>query len=171
MDIEYIKLFFAERKRWISQEKHSKMYKIFSPVHIFWEYLWENTMGPLWILKWWIVDDLIRSKMKRKLIISTLDRTWTDKNEVLLHAAFQILVDFIEKEQPGKYMGDDLEFSIFKFLYNWWTVERPNRLDPYDDKYYNKCDCSLIVKIDDIYGEEDDRMLLKLCKYRAGMWI
>lgn len=27
---------------------------------------------------------------------------WHDRNEILLHAAFQLLVDYVEKEQPAK---------------------------------------------------------------------
>jgi hypothetical protein len=30
--------------------------------------------------------------------IQTLKKTWTDRSEVLLHGAFQVLVDFVEKE-------------------------------------------------------------------------
>jgi len=36
----------------------------------------------------------------RYLKIETLDKGWCDRDQVLLHAAFQILVDFIEKEDP-----------------------------------------------------------------------
>jgi hypothetical protein len=36
------------------------------------------------------------------LKIKTLSNNWHDKDEVLLHAAFQILVDFVEQEQPER---------------------------------------------------------------------
>jgi len=36
------------------------------------------------------------------LKIQTLEKGWCDKDEVLLHAAFQLLVDFVEQEHPDK---------------------------------------------------------------------
>ena len=38
--------------------------------------------------------------------ISALDRTWHDRDYVMFHANFQILVDFIELEQPYISWGD-----------------------------------------------------------------
>jgi hypothetical protein len=41
---------------------------------------------------------------RNNLKITTLPRHWMDRDEVLLHACFQILVDFVEKEcQPSPY--------------------------------------------------------------------
>ena len=38
-----------------------------------------------------------------KLKINTLrGGRWHDKDKILLHAAFQLLVDFVEQEQPAK---------------------------------------------------------------------
>ena len=34
------------------------------------------------------------------LKIKTLEKGWHDKDEVLLHAAFQLLTDFVEQEKP-----------------------------------------------------------------------
>jgi hypothetical protein len=36
----------------------------------------------------------------RYLKIETLDKGWQDRDEILLHAAFQVLVDFVEREHP-----------------------------------------------------------------------
>jgi len=36
------------------------------------------------------------------LKIQTLEKGWHDKDEIFLHAAFQLLVDFVEREDPGK---------------------------------------------------------------------
>ncbi|MBF0548584.1 MAG: hypothetical protein HQM08_29405 [Candidatus Riflebacteria bacterium] len=36
------------------------------------------------------------------LKIYSLEKGWCDKDEVLLHAAFQLLADFMEKEKPGQ---------------------------------------------------------------------
>jgi hypothetical protein len=40
--------------------------------------------------------------MMKQINISTLNRKWHDTDEVLLHAAFQLLVNFVEKERPDK---------------------------------------------------------------------
>jgi hypothetical protein len=37
----------------------------------------------------------------KRLKITTLGKGQFDKDEVLLHAAFQLLADFLEQEQPG----------------------------------------------------------------------
>ena len=76
----------------------------------------------------------------RKLKIHTLNKGWCDKDEVLLHAAFQILVDFVEQEKPGKVIdwNSDKEhkkaWREVRALYKWWTKKRPARKDPLDDK-------------------------------------
>lgn len=76
----------------------------------------------------------------RKLKIHTLHKGWCDKDEVLLHAAFQLLVDFVEQEKPGKVIdwNSDKEhkkvWREIRALYKWWTKKRPARKDPLDDK-------------------------------------
>ena len=104
MNIKYFKGRYKEEKRWMLQDgKISLGWKIISPFKIIWTLLWENTMGPFWQFKWWIVDDIFCSKMKHKLIIETLDRTWHDRDEVLLHSAFQILVNYYKYEKPKEH--------------------------------------------------------------------
>ena len=34
------------------------------------------------------------------LKIHTLEKGWCDRDEIMLHAVFQILVDFMEQEKP-----------------------------------------------------------------------
>lgn len=46
-----------------------------------------------------------------QLKITTLGKGWYDKDEILLHAAFQLLTDFIEQEQPERYI--DWNHSVF----------------------------------------------------------
>jgi len=73
------------------------------------------------------------------LRISTLSRTWHDKDEIMLHACFQILVDFIEDEcSPGvvNWAYDARHRKTKKeldFLYKWWKEIRPARFDPFLD--------------------------------------
>ncbi len=76
----------------------------------------------------------------RYLKIHTLEKGWCDKDEVLLHAAFQLLTDFIEKEKPETIIdwnADELQkktWKEIKLLYNWWKKERPARKSPLEDK-------------------------------------
>jgi hypothetical protein len=56
---------------------------------------------------------------------------WTDKDHVMLHACFQLLVDFIEQEKPQTivdYRHDRRqrkEWKELRSLYRYWKVERP----------------------------------------------
>lgn len=74
------------------------------------------------------------------LVIRTLKAGWHDKDEVMLHAAFQLLVDFVEQEQPGKHIdwshdNDHVQaWKEIRALYRWWTTTRPSRCSPLDDK-------------------------------------
>ncbi len=76
----------------------------------------------------------------KKLKILTLEKEWYDKDEILMHASFQILVDYVEKEKPDK----SIEWNANKVhkkawseicdLYKWWKKKRPARKDPLDNK-------------------------------------
>lgn len=75
----------------------------------------------------------------RYLKIETLDKGWCDRDQVLLHAAFQILVDFIEKEDPERidWNSNGLHrrgWREIKSLHRWWKETRPNRKSPLDDE-------------------------------------
>ena len=63
------------------------------------------------------------------LKIDTLDKGWRDADSLLLHACFQILIDFVEKEQAFECHVDwdnDRKHSLAKKeileLYNWWKI-------------------------------------------------
>jgi len=87
--------------------------------------------------------------------VKTLPKSWCDRDELMYHAVFQILVDFVEKECKGTLKIYDLEeerksihtrcgtefiegqLKFYKEsndindemmkLYNWWKNERPLR--------------------------------------------
>ena len=67
------------------------------------------------------------------LKIETLEKGWQDKDEILLHAAFQLLVDFVEKEQPDKIVDWNSNeahkhaWKEIRELYKWWKEKRPSR--------------------------------------------
>ncbi len=73
--------------------------------------------------------------------ISTLRAArWHDKDEILLHAAFQLLVDYVEREKPAKridWSWDARHRKAWKeimSLYRWWKQERPARKSGLDRK-------------------------------------
>jgi hypothetical protein len=76
----------------------------------------------------------------KSLRIATLEKGWRDKDSVMLHAAFQILADFVEQERPDKIVDWDAEprhrraWKEIRSLYEWWTRKRPSRRSPLDAK-------------------------------------
>ena len=76
----------------------------------------------------------------RRLKITTLGKGQYDKDEVLLHAAFQLLVDFVKQERPEKIVDWDADelhrvaWAEITGLYKWWTKILPKRRSPLDDK-------------------------------------
>ena len=94
------------------------------------------------------------------LKIESLPNGWRDKDDVILHACFQLLKDFVEQEREMIEIIDwesDEETKNAKleidFLYNWW-MKRVDKEDDLDEKQY----------------EEDNQMLIKLISIRKYLW-
>jgi len=74
------------------------------------------------------------------LKIQTLEKGGSHKDTVMLHAAFQLLVDFIEQEKPGERVDWNSSperkdaWREMNALYKWWTQTRPARKDPLLEK-------------------------------------
>lgn len=74
----------------------------------------------------------------KALKIQTLSTGWHDRDEILLHGAFQVLVDFVEKESPERVIDwnatENLRHALkeIKTLYRWWKERRPTRRSPLD---------------------------------------
>lgn len=73
--------------------------------------------------------------------IKTLRKSrWYDKDTIMLHAAFQLLADYIEREKPAKRIdwGWDVRhrkaWKEIMSLYRWWKKERPARKSVLDRK-------------------------------------
>ena len=77
--------------------------------------------------------------MKYLKILTLNKGQWYDRDAILLHAAFQVLVDFMEQERPAEIVDwehDEVHSSAWRELsqlYRWWKEERPQRHDPLDD--------------------------------------
>jgi len=78
------------------------------------------------------------------LKIHTLEKGWCDKDHVLLHAVFQLLVDFVEQEKPDQIVDWNSDpahkqaWKEIRSLYRWWTQSRPTRKSPLDEKSLKK---------------------------------
>lgn len=78
------------------------------------------------------------------LKIHTLEKGWCDRDQIMLHAAFQLLVDFVERENPGQTVDWNSEpehkhaWKEIRALYKWWTQTRPIRRSPLDEKGLRK---------------------------------
>jgi hypothetical protein len=76
----------------------------------------------------------------RVLRIHTLDKRWHDRDEILLHAAFQVLADFVEQEQPDRTVDWNTNevhkhvWEEIQSLYRWWRETRPARQSPLDQE-------------------------------------
>lgn len=96
---------------------------------------------------------------------------------MLLHAAFQILTDFVDREHPFDHFDvmrsqnkDDWE-EILR-LYAWWTVERPAREDPFAGPTikFTKAKLKSAGEADDRHEDEDQEMLVRLILVRKMLW-
>jgi len=126
-----------------------------------------------------------------KLKIKTLDRHYHEVDDLMLHACFQLFVNFYENEyikhdheiDTEKYFTemvnkgypeDFLKIDIIEIenknkihrsfveLYTWWTRIRPNRVKAHSE------DSSFIDWDSD--DEEDQIMLTKLLELRSCLW-
>ncbi len=74
------------------------------------------------------------------LKIQTLEKGWCDRDHIMLHAAFQLLVDFVEQEKPDTIVDWNHSqehrhaWKEIRALYKWWTETRPARKSPLDEK-------------------------------------
>lgn len=87
---------------------------------------------------------------------------WVDRDEIMLHACFQVLKDCVEKENliPKDSVETECEDKVHekyvdeaRFLYNWWNQRTNN-----DDNYTIE------------QTKEDDEMLIRLMNIRTFLW-
>ena len=133
------------------------------------------------------------SRKKYNVIkIQSLGPKWHDRDTVLLHAAFQILVDFVEGEKPFAIINwtSDKEHKrarreIAK-LYCWWKRIRPARQEAefngeipgrFGNPNASAKDCAAWKKycaesyrLENIWEDEDNRMLCRLVRIRKWLW-
>lgn len=79
---------------------------------------------------------------------------WIDRDEVMLHACFQLLRDCVEKEHVDTHCSYEFHMELVdevRALYNWW-LDRIKKV-PTEGQ-----------------DAEDDLMLLRLMKIRGFLW-
>ena len=131
----------------------------------------------------------------KKLKIKTLPRSFVDRTEMLLHATFQCLVDYIEQEDPGETIDwsatpeHAAAWREIMDLYMWWTKTRPSRKDPIDNiddslvppigkmfcqekGYYPEYKKILAEsnRMEEKWDEEDQKNLHRLVEIRGHLW-
>ena len=123
---------------------------------------------------------------KRKKI---WEPSWYDRDEVLLHANFQILRDFMEKEDVKNIdwnwcRESKRAWREINRLYTWYTQERPQRVDiwhvfykKFKDEDWNTLPSPLKGCVAIRQGEmekewykEDTQNLIALMKIREYLW-
>lgn len=141
------------------------------------------------LLKPWLLwRDLYWGFMHRtfsrfnKVEIRSLKPGYYDVDHRILHASFQLLKDFVEKEKPFDCIDWDHDekhrFAAgeIKALYHWWTVDYPARkscLEQLDDKDRPKAfeNWSTIAG-GKVYGEKEARLETMLYpKYHAALLL
>jgi len=126
-----------------------------------------------------------KSKMHNLTITTLSAQDFTDGDQLLLHAAFQVLVDHNRSENLAEYV-DLLEhdkvadpafiadrcpyFNEALVLYNWWTVDRPSRIDPWGEKVLGRMTGEEALIEEDRQYAEDTDMLVRLVKIREILW-
>lgn len=94
------------------------------------------------------------------LKIESLPDDWRDKDEIIFHACFQLLKDFVEQEMieiiDWEYDEETKNAKAeIDFLYNWWK-KRNHQEEDFD-------------KIKQQY-EQDNQMLKRLIDVRMYLW-
>jgi hypothetical protein len=124
--------------------------------------------------------------------------TWKDKekykfkNGRCVEAAYDYFKwanNLKNKNQQGKRVLSEQAKASRKIqkLYEWWTIKRPNRLEPAAksawDQVYDKIEANdfkarknahkyylKMLKIEEAYDQEDEDMMIELIKIRRHLW-
>lgn len=126
---------------------------------------------------WWLHHRLI--KPYNIVRIKSLSPDYHDKDEIMLHACFQLLVNYVELEKPFEWFGwtesenqvleeddcdGDYQFRIneVRYLYNWWKTERAKEWAEYEQNWnYAKLEA---------LEEKDQTNLMRLIAIREFLW-
>jgi hypothetical protein len=152
---------------------------------------WQGWLPDLWYY--------VKCRVWRRyhvITVRTLPPTWSDADERMLHAMFEILRRVIEDErifERNEPAGDPIDgeswawaLAEMRRLWDWWTIARPERIKEYDRRlsdWSNICDergrkspeakaaWDALNELDEsITDLEDDEMLHALIRVRRYLW-
>jgi hypothetical protein len=118
----------------------------------FWRRSWQQYIHePIYFAKCWLW------RRHNIVVCRDLPVTWMDRDHILLHANFQVLKDFVEKEKPFEHFDTENSHNKegwleVKRLYDWWEQRRLLKDEP-DDQY-----------------DIDNSMLTRLIAVRKHLW-
>ncbi len=114
---------------------------------------------------WWVYHRAVRPF--NVVRIRSLSPDYHDKDDLMLHACFQLLVDFVEVER-GLEMWDPHDHAsravrtALRDLYWWWKDSRPILVGALERQWS--------MEREDALAGEDQRRLLELVKHREYLW-
>lgn len=142
---------------------------------------------------WWMLHRTTHRFNRVK--IKSLKPGYYDIDYRMLHACFQLLVDYVENERPFEIIDwdhDDESRQIaqeIKELYYWWKNEYPMRREPIHDideslvppltvvcrgdlTEYPAWEeaCKKTQELEERWDREDDENLIRLMKIRPYLW-
>lgn len=91
-----------------------------------------------------------------RLHIKTLQRGWIDRDQQLLHACMQILIDFVDKEKSQDIVDWEWDENHSKAsktmhrLYDWW------KYDPFAQDHWKMPNCNMTEVHKDPLGKIED---------------
>jgi hypothetical protein len=114
-----------------------------------------------------------------RIKIRSLPPGYHDRDTMYLHACFQLLVDWVEREKGLEWWSPEgvqqqTVYADLKRLYEWWTLERPKRDEAreglWEDPAYDPANGSTIIDLENTHEGEDQRNLELLTRLRGYLW-
>lgn len=160
-------------------DKFYREYKGQHPVKYFvWKLIPEKWGRGCQIVKnaHWNLHHRFDPRHRYNIVRTGLKPGYYDSDTRMIHACFQLLVDFVEKECAGESIdwewneSHSAAWKEIQSLYNWWKNERPTRDEK--DPYVAGNDESVRASIafDDANEKEDQENLHRLINVRRMMW-
>lgn len=163
-----------------------------------------NIWNKLKDFKYWIVSYIIPSRRFHFLdlrqpqgVCDSYQWGWTDVDSKMLYAMFNLLGEYLNKEDPADltdyYSLEEIEAELnlkrqhenlveAKIIYNWWTAERKEDYKVMDDLLMAWVEArrnkspnveylwQLHKQCDEEFDKKEEEMLIRLIKIRKSLW-
>lgn len=110
-------------EEWHAQAKARHPFKYFFTETV--PTIWGRFLNRIGNAKWWVLHR-IHPRYRYNIVRTGLPPGYYDKPELILHASFSLLANFVEREKPGEHIDwshDDPHqkaWSEIQDLYQWW---------------------------------------------------